>query len=251
VRSVSGKRILVVGATSGLGRAIGMRLAADGARVALAGRRKDRLDAAVAEAGPGVLGIVADVREPASCEDAVAAAADTFGGLDGLVYCPGIGHLARLSGATPAQWLETIETNVLGAAYVTQAALPHLTRARGVAVYLSSITASVTRPWPGLGMYTVSKAALDKLVEAFRVEHPEVGFTRVVVGPASGEEPNLTEFAVAWDADLAGELMPVWVQRGYMDGSVIEPADFTDQIVAILASPATFETVVIQPRPAS
>ena len=249
MRGVSERRVLVVGATSGLGRAIGMRLAADGARVALAGRRKDRLDAAVAEAGPAVFGIVADVRDPSSCEDAVASAADALGGLDGLVYCPGVGHLAKLVDTTPAQWRETFETNVLGAVDVTRAAIPHLIASRGVAVYLSSVTGSVTPPWPGLGMYSVSKAALDKLVEAFRVEHPQVGFTRIVVGPAGGDGPNTTEFADRWDPDLAGELMPMWYQLGHMDGSVIELTDLTDQVMGILGSPATLETVVIQPRP--
>ena len=58
----------------------------------------------------------------------------------------------------------------------------------GTAAYLSSVSASLTPPWPGLGAYAVSKAALDKLVEAWRAEHPHVGFTRVVVGDCGGGE---------------------------------------------------------------
>ncbi len=83
---------------------------------------------------------------------------------------------------TPRTWRRVFDTNVIGAAIVTSAAIEHLTASGGTAAYLSSVSASLTPPWPGLGAYAVSKAALDKLVEAWRAEHPTVGFTRVVVG---------------------------------------------------------------------
>ncbi len=83
---------------------------------------------------------------------------------------------------------------------MTSAAIPHLTASGGTAAYLSSVSASLTPPWPGLGAYAVSKAALDKLVEAWRAEHPSVGFTRVVVGDcAGGEGDSQTEFPMQWD----------------------------------------------------
>ena len=67
-------------------------------------------------------------------------------------------------------------------------------------MYLSSVSASKTPPWPGLGSYAVSKAALDKLVEAWRAEHPHLGFTRVIVGEcAGGEGDSMTGFAADWD----------------------------------------------------
>src|SRR4029077_4692819 len=113
------------------------------------------------------------------------AAAD-LGGIDALVYTPGIGPLARLTDTDIDTWRRVFDTNVTGAALVTTAALPHLTAAAGTAVYLSSVSASLTPPWLGLGAYAVSKAALDKLVEAWRVEHPDVGFTRCVVGDCAG-----------------------------------------------------------------
>ena len=81
---------------------------------------------------------------------------------------------------------------------------------------LSSVSASLTPPWPGLGAYAVSKAALDKMIEAWRVEHPDVGFTRCIVGDCTGGEgDSMTEFPVAsgWDFDLMGELHPIWEER--------------------------------------
>ncbi len=107
-----------------------------------------------------------------------------------------------------------------GAALITAAAIPHLTETRGVAAYLSSISASFTPPWPGLGAYATSKAALDTMVEAWRNEHPAVGFTRVIVGDcAGGEGASATEFANGWDWDLAAEFHPIWQARNYLTGS--------------------------------
>ena len=106
------------------------------------------------------------------------------------------------------------DTNVIGAALITSAALPHLTASSGTAAYLSSVSASSTPPWPGLGAYAVSKAALDKLVEAWRAEHPKIGFTRVTVGDcAGGEGDSMTEFTAGWDQELTAEMAPIWMAR--------------------------------------
>ena len=141
-------------------------------------------------------------------------AATGLGGIDALVYAPAIGPLARLVDTDADTWRRVFDTNVTGAAIVTAAAIPYLTESAGVAVYLSSVSASLTPPWPGLGAYIVSKAALDKLVEAWRVEHPGVGFTRLVVGDCAGGEGDAqTGFTTGWDPDLAVELGTIWVER--------------------------------------
>ena len=79
---LDGKRILVVGASSGIGREVGLQLARCGARVAFAARRLERLTDAVAEAGGGAVAIACDTRDPASCEEVVATAVARLGGLD-------------------------------------------------------------------------------------------------------------------------------------------------------------------------
>ncbi len=84
-----------------------------------------------------------------------------LGGIDALVYATGIGPLGRLADTDAETWRRTFDTNVIGAALVTAAAIPHLTESRGVAAYLSSVNGSLTPPWPGLGAYAVSKAALE------------------------------------------------------------------------------------------
>jgi NAD(P)-dependent dehydrogenase (short-subunit alcohol dehydrogenase family) len=210
------------------------------------------LEQAADEAGPGAVAIPCDVTDPSSCATAMEEAADALGGLDALVYAPAIGPLARVEDTDVDTWRSVFDTNVIGASVVTAAALPHLAASAGRAVYLSSVSASLTPPWPGLGAYAVSKAALDKLVEAWRAEHPEIGFTRLVVGDcAGGEGDGQTQFTQGWDEELAAELVTVWLARGLIAGSLIEIEDLISTVDSILRSGTTLavQTVVVAPRP--
>ena len=228
-------RTVVVGASSGLGRCIGVGLGQRGAQVALLARRRSRLDDAAKEAGPGTLVVECDVTDEESCRSAIAEAAAGLGGIDALVYTPGIGHLAKMVDTDAEAWRSTFDTNVTGAALVTAAAIPHLTESTGCAVYLSSVSGSVTPPWPGLGAYAVSKAALDKMVDAWRAEHPGIGFTRVVVGDcAGGEGDAMTGFPTGWDLDLMAEVHPIWVSRNYMAGALLDVEHLVAMVHAVL-----------------
>src|SRR3954470_2883393 len=151
-------RVVVVGASSGLGRSLAIGLGARGDRVALLARRKDRLHDPAAEAGPGAVRLAGDVTDPDSCRAAIEEAARALGGIDALIYSSGIGRLEKMSNMDPASWADVFATNVTGAALATSAALPHLIESSGVAAYLSSVSASLTAPWPGLGSYAASKA---------------------------------------------------------------------------------------------
>lgn len=228
-------RTVVVGASSGLGRCIGVGLGQRGAQVALLARRRSRLDDAAKEAGPGTLVVECDVTDEESCRSAIAEAAAGLGGIDALVYTPGIGHLAKMVDTDAEAWRSTFDTNVTGAALVTAAAIPHLAESTGCAVYLSSVSGSVTPPWPGLGAYAVSKAALDKMVDAWRAEHPGIGFTRVVVGDcAGGEGDAMTGFPTGWDLDLMAEVHPIWVSRNYMAGALLDVEHLVAMVHAVL-----------------
>jgi NAD(P)-dependent dehydrogenase (short-subunit alcohol dehydrogenase family) len=245
-------RTVVVGASSGLGRCIGIGLAQGGAQVALLARRRERLDLAAKEAGPGTLAIECDVTDDDSTRSAIAEAASGLGGIDSLVYTPGIGPLARIESIDAETWGRVFATNVTGAALVTSAALGHLAESGGTAVYLSSVSASLTPPWPGLSSYAVSKAALDKLVEAWRAEHPGVGFTRLVVGDCpGGEGDGRTGFADEWDHELAAEMGQIWFARNYMNGGLIDVDHLVEVVQSILRAGATLSmpSVTLSPRP--
>jgi hypothetical protein len=102
-----------------------------------------------------------------------------------------------------------------------------------------------------LGAYIVSKAALEKLIEAWRVEHPRIGFTRVIVGDcAGGEGDSATEFPALWDPALASEVMPLWVSRNYIAGALMHVDELVDAVNNVLRLSATSSvpSITVTPR---
>jgi NAD(P)-dependent dehydrogenase (short-subunit alcohol dehydrogenase family) len=245
-------KTVVVGASSGLGRCLAVGLGRRGATVALLARRKEQLAEAARETGSGAVAITCDVTDETSARTAVEQAAVELGGIDALVYATGIGPLARLVDVDAAQWRTLFDTNVIGASLVTAAALPHLTASSGTAAYLSSTSASLTPAFPGLGAYAVSKAALNKLVEAWRGEHPGVGFTQVTVGDCvGGDGDSMTQFANGWDHELAVEMGSIWTTRQYIVGSLLEVDELVSVVDTVLrcGASACIPAVAIVPRP--
>lgn len=245
-------RAVVVGASSGLGRCIATGLGQRGAQVALLARREERLVAAAAEAGPTSFAIRCDVTDEASCAPAIAEAAERLAGIDAVVYATGIGELGRIADVNMEAWRRTFDTNVIGAPLITAAALPHLLESGGRAAYLTSTSSHFTPPWPGLGAYAVSKAALNKLIEAWRSEHPQVGFTQVIVGECGGGEgDSMVGFNEGWDLDLAVEFAPVWMAQEYFSGHLMEVEELVKIVDSVLrcGASANIPSVAVLPRP--
>lgn len=242
-----GARVLVVGASSGIGREVAVQLGSAGTRVVVAARRADRLATVVAEVGGDAASVVCDVRVPAQCDAVVDGAVAHLGGLDAVVYATAVDPLVRLVDTDLERWREVYDTNVFGASLVTRAALAPLTESGGRMVYISAT--SVGRPLPGMGAYETSKAALDELVRAWRGEHPEIGFCTVAVGNTLGTEVHQT-----WDRDLLLALSPVWETRGYVHdngpGAMSVP-ECASAVVAVVASPVDLRYVVVNPAPGS
>jgi NADP-dependent 3-hydroxy acid dehydrogenase YdfG len=164
---------LVTGASSGIGAATARALAAQGASVAVAARRKDRLDTLVGEIGG--LAIEADVTEQAQ---AVAAVEDTvarFGRLDIVVNNAGVMLLGPIVDAPTEEWDRMVALNVLGLLYVSHAALPHLLRAaeeepRRVADLVNISSVAGRRVGAGGGVYQLTKHGVGAFSEALRQE---------------------------------------------------------------------------------
>jgi NAD(P)-dependent dehydrogenase (short-subunit alcohol dehydrogenase family) len=242
-------RTVVIGASSGLGRCIGVGLAQGGDHVALLARRRERIEGAANEAGATAVAVECDVTDEASCRSAIGAAADALGGIDSIVYTPAVGPLVRMVDTDADTWRRVFDTNVIGASLVTAAAMPHLTASAGKAVYLSSDAGTFGPPWPGLGAYGVSKAALERLVEAWRAEHPDVGFTTLIVGEcAGGEGDAATGMNNGWDMDLAMQAYPLWVARGCMPGKLMPVADLVEVVRTILHTDAATSMPVVIAR---
>ncbi len=223
---LDGRRLLVVGASSGIGRAVAVRAARAGAKVAVVARRAKQLDEVLAECGSGHA-VVADISVGADCERAVSEAADALGGIDGVLHAAGVSRLALLADADADTWAGVFATNVTAPALVTRAALSVL-QPGGVVAYLSS--SSVGNVYHGLAPYTASKAALDQMITSWRLEHPELRFARIVIGPTIG-----TDFARDFDLGLAGELFPTWMRHGVLTDQMMEADEVGESIVQLFA----------------
>jgi NAD(P)-dependent dehydrogenase (short-subunit alcohol dehydrogenase family) len=237
---LDGRRLLVVGATSGVGRALAVTAAAAGARVVAVGRRADRLDGLVAEHHGDLVGLRADVRVEDDCRRIVEEAVDGLGGLDALLYASGVSPLGRLVDTGANDWRAVFETNVVGAALVTRHAVGHLEASNGRALFLSSV--SVEDPRPFLVPYGTSKAALDALIRGWRNEHPHLCFTRVVVGP------TITEFGSDWDPATVAALTEARAERGLVKATVMTAEEVAARVLDALASPVWVEDLRLMPR---
>jgi NAD(P)-dependent dehydrogenase (short-subunit alcohol dehydrogenase family) len=198
-------RLLVVGASSGIGRAFARNAIGQGADVCAVARRADRLTALCREAGGGHP-MAGDVTDADACRRLVAEAAERMGGLDLVFYAAGAGSMAPISATETETWHADYAVNVIGPTRVCQAALP-LLAAAGMITFVSSSSTSQTR-W-GLSSYAASKAALDATIRAWRMEHPERRFQRIVLGPTIP-----TDFGNSFDPDMLTTAMERWVASG-------------------------------------
>lgn len=175
---LEGTVALVTGASSGIGAAAATGLAAEGAAVALAARRRERLDtvaASIRDQGGTALVLECDITDQEQAAAAVERTASELGRLDTLINNAGVMLLGPAAGAPLAEWQQMVELNVLGLLYCAHAALPHLLRAAGdgprqVAdmVNISSVAGRFARN--GNGVYALTKHGVGALSESLRQE---------------------------------------------------------------------------------
>ncbi len=223
--SLAGRRVVVVGASAGIGRAVAIRAVRAGAQVALVARRPDRLIDVVAEAGGGKA-VPGDVRDAASCAEAIKSSAEWLQGIDALCYSAGMAPLAMLADTDVAHWHAVFETNVIGAHRAIQAALPYLPPS-GVLMALASET--TVQPRVGLGAYGASKSALRSALAAWRAEHPGHRFCCVLVGPTAP-----TEFGDDFDVPLLTAVLEDWARRGLAQEEMLHTDDVGQVLVDMM-----------------
>jgi NAD(P)-dependent dehydrogenase (short-subunit alcohol dehydrogenase family) len=234
---LAGTTWFITGGSSGIGLGVALAAAARGARVALAGTSRSKLDAAealLASRGATGLGLVLDVTDAGAWPGAVAAAEERLGPIDHLVLNAGIGtEDTPVDSAPLALWRWTFDVNVMGLVHGLHCCLPAM-RARGRAgriLITSSIAALVTPP--GLGPYSTTKAAAIALAETLRAELAATPIVPSVLIPAAVR----TDFSATsnrhapaeWDADeRARSLEHV---RHMLDGG-LDPLDVGHFVVA-------------------
>jgi len=191
--ALEGTVALVTGASSGIGEATARSLAAHGAAVAVAARRRERLEALVAgiaAARGRALALEADVTDQQQAIGAVERAVEQLGRLDTVINNAGVMLLGSVADAPTEEWDRMIALNLNGLLYVAHAALAHLTRAaqegpRRVADLVNVSSVAGRRATAGSGVYNATKFAVNAFTEALRQEVTERHVRVSVVEPGA------------------------------------------------------------------
>ncbi|MGD1861588.1 MAG: SDR family NAD(P)-dependent oxidoreductase [Leptolyngbyaceae cyanobacterium] len=223
---------LVTGASSGIGAAIARKLAAQGYRLAICARRRDRLAALQQELtanGAEVLSQAADLRQEADILAVFAAIRQQWGGVDVLINNAGLGHKSPLMSGETKAWREMLDVNVLALCICTREAVKDMQQRgdRGHIVHISSLSGHRV---PGAsGVYAASKFAVRALTEALRQELRAANSAIRVssVSPGFAE----TEFAEKYHRD------PAKAAAIYSQFPVLQAADVANAVVYVLSQP--------------
>ena len=184
---LQGKVALVTGASSGIGEATALALARTGARVAIAARRRDRLDGVavrIADLRAESLVLEADVARPEEAESIVSRTVERWGQLDILVNNAGLMLLSPIDRARVEDWRRMLDLNVLGLMVTTRAALPQMRRQKdGHVVNISSTAGRVANP--DASVYAATKFGVGAFSEALRREVYKDNIRVTVIEPGA------------------------------------------------------------------
>lgn len=207
----AGQRVFITGASSGIGKALALDMAREGATVALAARRVDRLEEARGEVealGGEALAVPCDVTDRTSMDAAVAKTVETFGGIDVAVANAGFGVRGLFANLDTADFRRQFEVNVFGCMDTIYAVLPHLRQSRGRLGIISSVLGRIGSP--ATSPYCSSKFALCGLAECLDYELRDQGVSLTLINPGivasefrqvdnqGTRHPELEDHAPAW-----------------------------------------------------
>lgn len=235
--ALAGRRILVVGASEGIGSEFAHAAIREGATVVLSARRPDALDAVAARAGGGRV-VPVDVADDASIADLVASAVGVLGQIDLVLYAVGSASLTRLIHADRASWELTMSVNVIGFNQLARQ-LVDVMAPGGIVAVLSSESSAVPRD--ALIPYAASKAALDVSIRGWRAEHPELRWSCVAVGATFP-----TAFGATFEPELLGETLDLWVKKGLLQDEFMVPGEVAAHLLATYASALSLPSVNVE-----
>ena len=237
--SLRGRTAIVTGASTGIGRAVAVRLAEEGMNLALMARTREALDETVALArdrGSRVLAMAGDVGDRTGVAAFVKSAVEEFGSLDALVNNAGINTLRRgLADMSGEDWDRVIETNLTGAYNFAREVLPHMRRAGGgLIVNVASLAGKRASTLAGAA-YSASKFGMASLTESVNDEENEHGIRASSVFPGEVLTPILDH--------RPQPLSPERLER------ILRPEDIAEAVLFIVKLPsrATVTELVIAP----
>ena len=238
---LSGKVAAITGASSGIGEATAVALAGAGAKVALAARRKDRLDDLAGRLGDDALAVEADIADESQARRFVETAHSELGGLDILVNNAGVMLLGPVDGADTEDWRRMVNVNLLGLLYCTHAALPLMRDGGGGHVVNVSSTAGRNAS-AGAAVYNLTKFGVTAFSEALRQEalHSSIRVSCVEPGFVDTELQGHNENPVVLEAT---EKMRDQI------GKVLEAKDIANAILFAVSQPAhvSLNEILIRP----
>jgi NADP-dependent 3-hydroxy acid dehydrogenase YdfG len=242
-RSLSGKVVLVTGASSGIGEATAEALADAGASIAIGARRADRLDALASRLRKGdtkVATLDLDVTDEQACHAAVEQTRSSLGAPDVLVNCAGLMLLGPIVGADTEDWRRMMSTNVLGLMYMTHAVIGDMVeRGSGHIVNISSVAGRVARS--GAGAYNASKWAVNAFSESLRQEVTAKGVRITMIEPGA-VETELNDHITDADSKKTSE-------ETYASMDSLHAEDIAAAILYVLRQPSRVAVNEILVRP--
>jgi NADP-dependent 3-hydroxy acid dehydrogenase YdfG len=225
--SMVGQKVVVIGASSGIGRGVALRSIRAGADVMVGARRVDRLKELTAEAGGGQIAEV-DLRVEESCLSFVGQVRAELGTVDLLFISAGVAPLRRFYLTSEEEWLRAFATNVIGIHRIIASLLDTLS-ARAVVAVVS--TEAVESPRSYLGAYGASKAALEHSIAQWREEHPWLRFTTISMGATVP-----TEFGHGFDPAEISDAIGKWAEAGRSQASFMDTEEVCDVLADTLGA---------------
>lgn len=199
------KVVVITGASSGIGKALAMRFAAEGAKVLMAARNEERLATAVEEVkktGASVIGVRADVSVEDDCRNLISSAVKEFNAIDILINNAGISMRALFRDTELEVIRKLMDVNFWGTVYCTKFALPYLLESKGSLVGVSSIAGY--KGLPGRTGYSSSKFAMHGFLETLRIENFRTGLHVLIACPGFTAS-NIRNTALNGSGNTQGE----------------------------------------------
>jgi NADP-dependent 3-hydroxy acid dehydrogenase YdfG len=232
---LGGRRVLVTGASSGIGAATCRSIVAAGGSAAMLARRKERLEELRAELGERALPVSCDVTDLDALQAGVDEAARSLHGLDGVVAVAGKSMVGTIMTGTPERWRDLLNLNLIGPLATVRRAVSHFPTAGRRDVVLVASTGAIT-PMAGVGVYAASKRGLRAAFDALRLELAPTGVNVSCVMPGMFETEGLTMEGMAFDGDVPPDDIP-WFAP---DSGPASAADLADAIAFMISRPEGF-----------
>lgn len=198
-----GKAVAVAAASKGLGRAVAVEFAREGARVAICSRDRNVIERAAKEisreTGGEVAGVAADVGRAEDCRAFVATAVERFGGLDAIVSNAGGPPPGRFDDLDDAAWQRALDITLFSAVRLTREALPHLRRSKGSITYMTSSTVRQPSQYLNLILSSAIRTGVTGMAKTLAADLAKDGVRVNTVQPGRIETERIKEL----DADIA------------------------------------------------